>query len=118
MQFFYCFECDDVKSAFAYLATSEVCNKWNAITSKMVKGESCWKQLQLLLSASLRMSEINRQRIRNPFTILKPVCLLSLIYFIIDGDDAARKLRAYLFVCYATQLTHINVHPLFIAHAT
>ena len=37
-QFFYCFECDDVQSAFSYIAKSEVCNKWNAITSKMVKG--------------------------------------------------------------------------------
>ena len=37
-QFFYCFECDDVEAAFAYIAKSEVCNRWNAITSKMVKG--------------------------------------------------------------------------------
>lgn len=37
-QFFYCFECDDVESAFAYIAKSEACNRWNAITSKMVKG--------------------------------------------------------------------------------
>src|SRR5690606_5760352 len=37
-QFFYCFECDDVESAFDYIAKSEACNKWNAITSKMVEG--------------------------------------------------------------------------------
>jgi L-rhamnose mutarotase len=37
-QFFYCFECDDVESAFAYIAESDVCNRWNAITSKMVQG--------------------------------------------------------------------------------
>lgn len=37
-QFFYCFECDDVEAAFAYIAKSDACNRWNAITSKMVKG--------------------------------------------------------------------------------
>jgi L-rhamnose mutarotase len=37
-QFFYCFECDDVDVAFDYIAKSEVCNRWNAITSKMVEG--------------------------------------------------------------------------------
>ncbi|MCD9024278.1 L-rhamnose mutarotase [Cohnella silvisoli] len=37
-QFFYCFECDDVEAAFAYIAQSEACNRWNAITSKMVQG--------------------------------------------------------------------------------
>lgn len=37
-QFFYCFECDDVQAAFEYINKSEVCNRWNAITSKMVKG--------------------------------------------------------------------------------
>jgi L-rhamnose mutarotase len=37
-QFFYCFECDDVKKAFEYLDKSEICQKWNAITSKMVEG--------------------------------------------------------------------------------
>ena len=37
-QFFYCFECDDVEQAFAYIAKSDACNKWNALTSKMVKG--------------------------------------------------------------------------------
>lgn len=37
-QFFYCFECDDIEAAFAYLANSEACNKWNATTSKMVQG--------------------------------------------------------------------------------
>lgn len=37
-QFFYCFECEDVQSAFAYIDKSEPCNRWNAITSKMVEG--------------------------------------------------------------------------------
>jgi len=37
-QFFYCFECDDVDAAFAYIDKSEACNRWNAITSKMVEG--------------------------------------------------------------------------------
>ena len=37
-QFFYCFECDDVEAAFAYIDKSEACNRWNAITSKMVQG--------------------------------------------------------------------------------
>lgn len=37
-QFFYCFECDDVEAAFAYLDQSEACQRWNAITSKMVEG--------------------------------------------------------------------------------
>ena len=37
-QFFYCFECDDVKAAFEYINNSEACQRWNAITSKMVKG--------------------------------------------------------------------------------
>jgi L-rhamnose mutarotase len=37
-QFFYCFECDDVEKAFDYIAQSDNCNRWNAITSKMVKG--------------------------------------------------------------------------------
>ncbi len=37
-QFFYCFECDDVQAAFAYIAQSDACNRWNAITSKMVEG--------------------------------------------------------------------------------
>lgn len=37
-QFFYCFECDDVPAAFEILASSEVCSRWNAITSKMVEG--------------------------------------------------------------------------------
>jgi L-rhamnose mutarotase len=27
-----------VAAAFEYIAKSEVCNKWNAITSKMVEG--------------------------------------------------------------------------------
>lgn len=37
-QFFYCFECDDVQAAFAYIDNSEACQRWNAITSTMVKG--------------------------------------------------------------------------------
>ncbi len=37
-QFFYCYECDDVAAANAYIAQSEACNRWNAITSKMVVG--------------------------------------------------------------------------------
>ncbi|WP_134682657.1 L-rhamnose mutarotase [Brevibacillus migulae] len=37
-QFFYCFECDDVEAACAYIDKSEACNRWNAITSKMVEG--------------------------------------------------------------------------------
>lgn len=37
-QFFYCFECDDVEKAFAYLDQSEACQRWNAITSTMVEG--------------------------------------------------------------------------------
>lgn len=37
-EFFYCFECDDVPAAFAYIDRSEACQRWNAITSKMVEG--------------------------------------------------------------------------------
>ncbi|MBW5446861.1 L-rhamnose mutarotase [Cohnella sp. CFH 77786] len=37
-RFFYCFECDDVQAAFDYIAKNEACNRWNAITSKMVEG--------------------------------------------------------------------------------
>lgn len=37
-QFFYCFECDDVEKAFSYIDQSDICQKWNAITSKMVEG--------------------------------------------------------------------------------
>ncbi len=37
-QFFYVFACDDVKSAFAIIDQSEACQRWNAITSKMVEG--------------------------------------------------------------------------------
>lgn len=37
-QFFYCFECDDVEKAFAYIDQSEACQRWNALTSKMVEG--------------------------------------------------------------------------------
>ena len=37
-QFFYVFECDDVPAANAFIAKSEACGRWNAITSKMVEG--------------------------------------------------------------------------------
>ena len=37
-QFFYVFECDDIKAANDYIAKSEICQKWNSITSKMVEG--------------------------------------------------------------------------------
>lgn len=37
-QFFYCFECDNVKKAFAYLNESLDCIRWNNITDKMVEG--------------------------------------------------------------------------------
>jgi len=37
-QFFYCFECDDVKAANEYIAKSEACQRWNTITSMMVEG--------------------------------------------------------------------------------
>ena len=37
-QFFYYFECDDVKKAFEYLDKSPDCQRWNAITSRMVAG--------------------------------------------------------------------------------
>ena len=43
-QFFYCFECDDVEEAFNYIAKSDPCNRWNAITSKMVKGSFDFNQ--------------------------------------------------------------------------
>ena len=35
---FHCFECDDPTAAFAYLDKSPICQKWNAITSKMIEG--------------------------------------------------------------------------------
>ena len=37
-QFFYCFQCDDVEKAFDMIGKSEICQKWNAITSQMVDG--------------------------------------------------------------------------------
>ncbi|MDP4132947.1 MAG: L-rhamnose mutarotase [Bacillota bacterium] len=37
-QFFYVFECDDADKAFKYLDQSKDCQRWNAITSKMVEG--------------------------------------------------------------------------------
>lgn len=37
-QFFYCFECDNVNKAFDYINKSDICTRWNNITSKMVEG--------------------------------------------------------------------------------
>lgn len=37
-QFIYVFECEDVEKAFKYLDQSKDCQRWNAITSKMVEG--------------------------------------------------------------------------------
>ncbi|WP_226667823.1 L-rhamnose mutarotase [Metabacillus litoralis] len=45
-QFFFCFECNDVEAVFNYIAKSEVCNKWNAITSKMVEGSFDFKEAE------------------------------------------------------------------------
>lgn len=45
-QFFYCFECDDVEEAFRLIAESEVCNRWNAITSTMVEGSFDFKEAE------------------------------------------------------------------------
>ena len=45
-QFFYCFECDDVDQAFSYIAKSEVCNKWNAVTSNMVEGSFDFNEVE------------------------------------------------------------------------
>ncbi|WP_391559767.1 L-rhamnose mutarotase [Robertmurraya sp.] len=47
-QFFYCFECENVEAAFAYIAKSEACNRWNAITSKMVKGSFDFKEAETI----------------------------------------------------------------------
>lgn len=41
-QFFYVYECDDIDSACRYIANSEACREWDAITSKMVKGSFDW----------------------------------------------------------------------------
>ncbi|GIP39464.1 hypothetical protein J31TS4_27440 [Paenibacillus sp. J31TS4] len=43
-QFFYCFECGDVEAAFAYMADSGPCQRWNAITSQMVEGSFDFKE--------------------------------------------------------------------------
>ena len=43
-QFFYCFECDDIKAAESYISKSEACARWNAITSKMIKGSFDFNQ--------------------------------------------------------------------------
>ncbi|WP_256758737.1 L-rhamnose mutarotase [Cohnella sp. WQ 127256] len=45
-QFFYCFECDDVEAAFQIIAESDSCNRWNAITSKMVEGSFDFKEAE------------------------------------------------------------------------
>lgn len=45
-QFFYCFECDDLEAAFGIIAESEACNRWNAITSKMVEGSFDFKEAE------------------------------------------------------------------------
>lgn len=45
-QFFYCFECDNVDEAFAYIAQSETCSKWNAITSNMVQGSFNFNEVE------------------------------------------------------------------------
>ncbi|QMV42719.1 L-rhamnose mutarotase [Cohnella cholangitidis] len=45
-RFFYCFECDDVEAAFGIIAESEACNRWNAITSKMVEGSFDFKEAE------------------------------------------------------------------------
>ncbi|SFE86716.1 L-rhamnose mutarotase [Paenibacillus algorifonticola] len=45
-QFFYCFECEEVEAAFAYIAESDACNRWNAITSKMVQGSFDFHQAE------------------------------------------------------------------------
>jgi len=37
-RFFYYVESDDIDAAFAYIDRSEVCGKWNALTSAMVEG--------------------------------------------------------------------------------
>lgn len=37
-QFFYCFETDDFEKAMAGLAKEPVCERWNAITTKMIEG--------------------------------------------------------------------------------
>lgn len=37
-QFFYVYECADPAKAAKYMAESEACKKWDAITSKMVEG--------------------------------------------------------------------------------
>lgn len=37
-RFFYVYECEDPDKATKYMAESEACKKWDAITSKMVEG--------------------------------------------------------------------------------
>lgn len=37
-RFFYVYECDDADAANQYLAADPDCQRWNAITSKMVEG--------------------------------------------------------------------------------
>lgn len=41
-QFIYVYECDDIHFATDYIANSAACQKWDAITSKMVEGSFDW----------------------------------------------------------------------------
>lgn len=41
-QFFYVYECDDIDAANAYISQNADCQRWNAITSKMVEGGFDW----------------------------------------------------------------------------
>lgn len=41
-QFFYEFECDDLAATQKYLDEDPDCQRWNAITSKMVEGGDKW----------------------------------------------------------------------------
>jgi L-rhamnose mutarotase len=41
-QFIYVYECDDINYTTKYIANSEACQKWDAITSKMVEGSFDW----------------------------------------------------------------------------
>lgn len=45
-QFFYVFECDDADAAFKYIDQNKDCQRWNAITSKMVEGSFDFAQEQ------------------------------------------------------------------------
>ncbi|MFV0399067.1 MAG: L-rhamnose mutarotase [Oscillospiraceae bacterium] len=45
-QFFYVFECDDPQKTNEYIAASEPCQRWNAITSKMIDGSFDWGEAE------------------------------------------------------------------------